>query len=121
VQRLERREARDRRVAGDQQRSRRRLRDERERVRRDHQPVPRQPVGPDAARDVEEDHRHEPGEQDEAEVAGRAGQVQDGERQRDADQSVSHHRDRVRRVERAKALAAERPEPCSPEPAAHRP
>ncbi len=45
--------------------------------------VTRQPVGPDAANEEEEDLRDETGGNDEAEVRRRPGQVKNRERERD--------------------------------------
>ena len=52
-------------------------------ARADHHQVRRQPVGDDAAEQQEHDVDQRPGADHQAEVAGRAGQVEHGERERD--------------------------------------
>ena len=72
--------------------------------------VARQPVGPDPADEDEEDLRDEPGGDDEAEVGRRAGQVEDGEGERDRRERAPEERGHSPQEEQAKLPLAERAE-----------
>ena len=79
-------------------------------VRGDHHTVPREPVGPDSS-DEQEDHlRQRARRQDEAEVGLRAGQVEDGERERDGRERVADERRRPAEEQEPEAALAERAE-----------
>jgi hypothetical protein len=60
-------------------------------VRRDHQPRPRQAVGPDPADQEERHQRDQLRPEHDADVGGVAGQVRDEQRQRDDHDAVAHH------------------------------
>jgi len=81
--RVERGEVPDLGSPAEHQRRSRELHEPVDRVRRDHHAVPREAVGDHAAEEEEEDLRHESGRDDEPEVGRGAGDVEDGERERD--------------------------------------
>jgi hypothetical protein len=70
--------------------------------------VPREPVRPDASHEQEEHLRQGARREDEAEVGLRAGQVEDGERQRDGRERVADERRRPAEEQQPKASLAER-------------
>ena len=76
-------------IAGDQQRGHHRLGPGTHQVAGDHHSLPRQAIGPDAAGQREQDARQREGGEDEAQVRGRAGQLQDGEGERHAHQRIA--------------------------------
>ena len=77
-------------------------------VRPDHDRVPRQAVGPDAADEDEDDLRDRPRGEHEAEVALRAGHVQHRERERDRRHRVAEERHRPACEEQPELAVAER-------------
>ena len=101
------------RRAGQQQRGDRRLHEAATHVRDQHQPPPRHPVGPHAGDQHERGHRDDLRGEHEAELRRRAVQpVEDGERERDREQRVAEHRDRLAGEQQAEVAVAQdgRPE-----------
>ena len=90
---LQRDELPDLRVAADEQQPEQALAEEADDVRRDHDVLPREPVGPHAAREEEEHLPEDPREEDEPEIGGRTGQVEHRERDRDRHEEVAEGRD----------------------------
>jgi hypothetical protein len=70
------------------------LREPADDVREDHDAVARQAVGPNSSDEQEQHLWNRPGRENEAEVGLRAGQVEDGERERDVRERVANERDR---------------------------
>jgi hypothetical protein len=76
-------------------------------VGHDHQPVARDPVGPDAADQHEPDERDRVGGEDDAEVGRIAGQVDDEQRQRDGHDPVAEHAREAGQPEQPEVAVAE--------------
>jgi hypothetical protein len=72
--------------------------------------VTREPVGEDAAEEHEQELRHPGRCQDETEVGLRAGQVEDGERERDRRDRRPQQGDELAGEEKPKLALGERPE-----------
>ena len=85
----------DLRSAGQQEDRERALRRGADEVRGDHHDVARDPVGPDASDDEEEDLRQEARREHDPEVGRRPRQADDGERQRNRSDRAAEHRDRA--------------------------
>ncbi len=113
IQDLEADQKPERGMPGEDDGRRRRLRSALPHRRTDEDPVPRKPVGEDAA--VQDQHGIRglaPGEDDpEVERLRRLGQVEDGEGERDIRDRVAERRDRRRREEQAVRPLGERSEP----------
>ena len=84
----------DLRPTGDEKHPDRRLRAGTNAVGRQHHDVPRQPVGPDAADEQEDDHRDHPRREHQPERRRGALELQDGEGERDRHQLVPEVGDR---------------------------
>ena len=79
-------------------------------VRDDHDAVTWEPVGPDPADEQEQDLRDRARREDEAEVGLRAGQVENGERERDVRERAADDRRRPPEEQEPEAPLAERAE-----------
>jgi hypothetical protein len=116
VQAVEHHEVPDPRLAAQQEHRRDPLDERAGEIGREHDRAPRQPVGPHATDQHEDRLRQDPGDQDDAEIGRGAAQVEHRERQRDREDAVAQHRDRLGpEEEREIALAQNRQAP----PAAH--
>ena len=87
---LEQRQLPDLGHAGDEQSSRRALQPEAQEVRDQHHLLARQPVGPHAADEEEDGQRDQVGGFDDADVGGRAADLEHGEGQRDHGEHDAH-------------------------------
>jgi hypothetical protein len=97
-------------VAGDEQRRHCSLARAADEVRSDHDAVPRQSIGPDAADEQEEELRERARRQHEAEVRLRTCDVEDGERERDRGHRAAEDRRRAAGEEKPELAVAERRE-----------
>jgi hypothetical protein len=79
-----------------------------DRVAREHHEPPRQAVGPDAADQDERGAADRQRRKDEAELGGAAPDLEDRERERDADHDVSDRRGRLSEPEQAEGPLGER-------------
>jgi hypothetical protein len=86
------------------------LRSAAQQVRADHHKVAREPVGPDAAREQEDEMREHVGGQHDAEVGRRVRELDDRERECDRCEGVAEQRDRPAHEEQAEVAFDERPE-----------
>ena len=77
-------------------------------VREHHDAVARQAVGPDAADEQKQHLWDRPGRQNEAEVGLRAGQVENGEGERDVGERVADERGRPAEEEEAELALTQR-------------
>ena len=93
-------------LAGDDQQRQQRVQRKAREVGRDDEPVARQAVGDDAADEQEADERQAVGRQHEAEVGRAARQVDDEQRERDADDVVAERARRVGEPQQAKVAVA---------------
>jgi hypothetical protein len=78
-------------------------------VREDHDAVAREAVGPDSTDEQEQHLRNRPRRKDEAEIGFRAGQVEDGEGERDVGERVADERGRPAEEEESELALAEWP------------
>src|SRR5437588_2054797 len=108
VQRREGREVPDPGVPGEEERGDRALRQPAGDVRAHHHVVAGQPVAPDSSGQEEDDKRHRAGGEDVAEIGLRAGQVEDGESERDVRERVADERRRPPEEEQPELPLAER-------------
>jgi hypothetical protein len=98
------------RVTGQEQDGDRSLRGGTDGIRTDHDQVAGEPVGKHAAEQDEHELRNPVRREHEAEVALRAGQVEDAERERDRGHRRPQHRDELSAEEQPKRAMGERPE-----------
>src|SRR5438034_2505033 len=109
VDRTERRQLPDLGLAGQQQDRDHTLRETADDVRCHHHAMTRQAVGPDPADEQEEHLRDRSRGENETEVGFRAGQVENGERERDVRERVADERGRPAEEEESELALAERP------------
>ena len=112
VQRRERDEVPQLRVAAQQQHRERALARAGEQARADHHVVARQPVCDHAAEEQEQHLRHLAGGQHDAQIRLRAGDAQDRECEPDRRDRVPEHGDDPPDEEQPELASAERPVPC---------
>ena len=114
VQRIQRDQVPDARLAAQQEGSRRHLDDGAGDVGREQDRAPRQAVGPDAADQHEHRLRQDAREQHDAERGRRAAEVEHRERQRDREDAVAEDRDRLAPEEERELALAQDPQLCPP-------